>query len=78
MNIGLNRENPVNLNNADTADGSEVGADGRAWYYYDFVIPEDWNKENVSIELITDADGGDQHILCGSDAWWDVVVINGE
>ena len=75
MNIGKNREHPVEVYNQDTANGSVIGADGRTWYYYDFVVPDDWDKNNIKIELITDADGGDQHILCKAWAWWDIMFV---
>ena len=72
-----NAETKVHYDNVDTADGSEAGSDGRTWYYYDYVIPDTWNKESVTIELITDADGGDQGALVKSWGRWDVMYAQG-
>lgn len=77
MDYGPQRETPVSKENSNTAQcGSATGVDGRTWYCYEYTIPAGWNKNNIKIQLITDADGGDQHVLAKTDSWWDLMYTN--
>jgi hypothetical protein len=61
--------------NDKTATGTETGADGRTWFYYDIAIPVQWNHETIKLSLSAGADGGDQGAQMSVASYWDVVVI---
>lgn len=73
MHVRVAAECHIFVENPTSSDTSVIGSDGRVWYAYEYIIPETWDRGNISIEFAADGNGGDQGAHSRAHAYWDVV-----